>query len=335
MTAPAPDARPAGRTEADFTASVGPLRTELLAHCYRMSGSVSDAEDLVQETYLRAWRAFHSFDGRSSVRTWMYRIATNACLSATTSASRRVLPTGLGQPAGDPAEDLVERRDIAWVEPLPDRVLWGQAAPDPAERALSAEGIALAYVTAVQALPPRQRAALVLREVVGLSAAETAELIGASVAAVNSAVQRARATLTRNDAGAGAPRLSELSEADERAVEQFVAAFESHDLESLTRVLSRDVVWQMPPFDRWYLGARDAITLSAVHCPARAAGDLCYRRASCNGQPAVGMYLLDADGRHTAFQLQVLDIADGRIGAVTGFFDTALFAACGLPASLS
>lgn len=317
---------PGDRSPETFTALAAPLRPELLAHCYRMLGSATEAEDRVQEAYLRAWQAFHAFDGRSSVRTWMYKIATNTCLSALTSASRRVLPTGLGQGPGDPRADLVSRDDLAWVEPLPDRVLWQGAAPDPAEASVAREGVGLAFVAAVQLLPPRQRAVLVLREVLRFSAAETAEHLDITVAAVNSALQRARAAV-----GDVEPEsLPALSPQDEQAVADFVAAFEAHDLARLTDVLTSDLVWQMPPFDRWYSGVQDAIDLSATHCPAAAADDLAFLAARANGRPALGMYLRDESG-YARFHFQVLDVRDGRIEAVTGYFGDGVFDAAGLP----
>ncbi len=323
---------PEQRTDADFERLAGPLRAELLAHCYRMTGSVSDAEDRVQETYLRAWKAFHAFDGRSSVRTWMYKIATNTCLSSLTAASRRVLPTGLGQPAGDPRAALNQRDDIDWVEPLPDQMLWSASPEDPENRAVSREGIGLAFVSAVQELPPKQRAALVLREVVGLSAAETAEVLETTTASINSAMQRARATL-----GEATHELPELSAADRAVVQRFIDAFEAHDLDDLTEVLTADVVWQMPPFDRWYAGATDAIALSETQCPAKLPGDLRLLPTWSGGQPAVALYLrheLAGGTTYLPFQFQVLDVRGGRIHAVTGFFDLALFDRAGLPAQL-
>lgn len=324
---------PDQRSDADFERLAGPLRAELLAHCYRITGSASDAEDRVQETYLRAWKAFHSFDGRASVRTWMYKIATNACLSSLTAASRRVLPTGLGQPAGDPRAALNQRHDVDWLEPLPDQVLWSAAAEDPESRAVAREGIGLAFVSAVQQLPPKQRATLVLREVVGLTAAETAEVLETTPASVNSAMQRARATL-----GDATHELPVLTDEDRAVVQRFVDAFEAHDLQDLTEVLTADVVWQMPPFDRWYVGARDAIALSETQCPAKQAGDLRLLPTWCGGQPAVALYLRHEGAAGTAylpFQLQVLDVHRGRVRAVTGFFDLLWFEKAGLPAQLS
>lgn len=186
---------PTSDQAAEFERETGPLRREILAHCYRMMGSAADAEDLVQETYLRAWRGWADFDRRASTRTWLHRIATNACLNALAAASRRVLPSGLGAPAGDPTAPLNERDDVAWLEPLPDAMLWTSARPTPEERLLARENVTLAWAAALQSLTPQQRAVLLLRDVLGLSAAETAETLDTSVASVNSTLQRGRAAV--------------------------------------------------------------------------------------------------------------------------------------------
>lgn len=315
-------------TEPDFETQTAPLRAELLAHCYRMMGSAVEAEDAVQETYLRAWRAFHGFEGRSSVRTWMYRIATNTCLNALGSASRRVLPQGLGGPPGDPSAPLNQRMDEAWLEPLPESMMWTEAAPTPEEELLARENITIAWTTALQNLPPNQRAVLLLREVLQLSAEETAETLGTTVASVNSALQRCRATIGSGLAdGDPAPG----REVEERAVAAFIDAFERHDFDAVVASLAEDVTWQMPPFDRWYVGAEASAVLSWTHCPADGPGDLRYLPARANGQPAVGMYL--RKGRdYEAFQFQVLHVdADGRIDDVVGWFEPHLFRLAGLP----
>ncbi|MGB3829996.1 MAG: RNA polymerase subunit sigma-70 [Ornithinimicrobium sp.] len=312
----------------DFEAETTGLRRELLAHCYRMMGSAVDAEDQVQETYLRAWRAFHNFDGRSSVRTWMYRIATNTCLNALSSASKRVLPSGLGAGPGDPRAPLVPRPEVSWLEPLPDSVLWQSAAPTPEEEFLARENVALAWTAALQDLPPTQRAVLLLREVLGLSAAEVAESLETTTASVNSALQRARSKV-----GDG---LSEpAGEVDEKveaaAVEAFVAAFERHDFDAVVASLAQNATWQMPPFDRWYCGARQAAELSWTHCPAKAPGDLRFRTTRLNAGPGVGMYLRKGD-QWEAFQLQALRVdAAGRVEDVIGWFEPHLFRLAGLP----
>jgi RNA polymerase sigma-70 factor (ECF subfamily) len=321
------DTQPVG----DFETEAAPLRAELLAHCYRMLGSSVEAEDAVQETYLRAWRAFHDFDGRSSVRTWMYRIATNQCLTTLGSAARRILPTGLGQPAGDPRAALNERSDERWLEPMPDAMLWSSAAPTPEEQFLARENITIAWTTALQQLPPNQRAVLLLREVLRFSAEETAETLGTTVASVNSALQRCRATVGEG-LGEGGERPS--AEVEDAAVNAFVEAFERHDFDAVVASLAEDATWQMPPFDRWYLGAETAAVLSWNHCPAKAAGELRFVATRANGQPAVGMYL--RKGRdYEAFQFQVLRVdAQGRIDDVVGWFEPHLFRLAGLPTVL-
>lgn len=309
----------------DFEQQTSHLRAELLAHCYRMTGSLTDAEDAVQETYLRAWKSFGSFEGRSSVRTWMYKVATNTCLSSLTAASRRVLPAQLGGMPGDPRAALVER-DEAWLEPLPDAMLWQRAAPTPEEELIYRESVTLAWTAALQHLPPNQRAVLLLREVLQLSAEETAETLGTTVAAVNSALQRGRAGVGD---GLAAPTLDAVRE--QEGVRRFVDAFEAHDFDAVVAAMAEEVTWQMPPFDRYYVGARDAALLSFTHCPARAAGDLRYLTTRANGQPAVGMYL--RKGRaYEAFQFQVLRLGlDGRVDDVVGWFEARFFRLAGLP----
>lgn len=315
----------------DFEAQTAPLRRELLAHCYRMMGSAVDAEDQVQETYLRAWRAFHDFDHRSSVRTWMYRIATNSCLSALSSASKRVLPSGLGAAPGDPRAPINPRADVAWLEPLPDSVLWQSAAPTPEEQFLARENVALAWAAALQDLPPTQRAVLLLREVLGLSAAEVARTLGTSTASVNSALQRGRA---RIGDGLPEPESGVDEQTESAAVEAFVSAFERHDFEAVVAALADEATWQMPPFDRWYVGARQAAELSWTHCPAAAPGDLRFLTTRLNGDPGVGMYLRKGH-QWEAFQLQALRVgADGRVSEVVGWFEPHLFRLAGLPTVL-
>lgn len=312
----------------DFETETAPLRRELLAHCYQMMGSAVDAEDQVQETYLRAWRAFHNFDGRSSVRTWMHRIATNTCLTALSSASKRVLPSGLGAPPGDPTAPINPRSDVSWLEPLPDAVLWQAAAPTPEERLLGRENVALAWAAALQELPPTQRAVLLLREVMGFSAAEIAETLVTTPASVNSALQRGRATI---GPGLGEPTRNVDEAGESAAVAAFVDAFERHDFDAVVASLAAEATWQMPPFDRFYVGARQAAELSWTHCPANVAGDLKFATTRLNGGPAVGMYLLKGS-EYEAFQLQALHVdANGLIDDVVGWFDPHLFRLAGLP----
>src|SRR5919107_1524842 len=240
-------------TEDDvFSSLVEPLRGELTAHCYRMLGSVHDAEDLVQETYLRAWRAFHGFENRSSLRTWMYRIATNVCLTALESRQRRPLPTGLGQPAADPHQTVLDSRpETPWLEPLPDTVVWGagSADRDPVATVLSRESVRLAFVAALQHLTPPQRAVVILRDVLAWQASEVADLLGLSVAAVNSSLQRARAQLAKLDPEAAAPPLEEARV--QQLLDDYVAAFEHYDIPRIVELLTADAVWEMPPFTGW------------------------------------------------------------------------------------
>lgn len=316
--------------DTSFTELTAPLRRELLAHCYRMLGSAGEAEDMVQETYLRAWRAYHSFEGRSSVRTWMYTIATNTCLTALRKQGRRPLPSGLGQPPGDPRVPVVEDLSRDWLEPLPDRLVWGEVQPDPAEAAVVSEGVQLAVVAALQDLPPRQRAALVLRDVLALSAAETAEALGCSVAAANSALQRARATLGDGVSKAGR-RVHELTAQERELFERFCAAFERYDVPGVVEVMAEQASWQMPPFDRYYIGRGAIAELIGTQCPASAPRDLLMLPTVSNGQPAAGMYLRGEDGIHRPFQLVVLDIVDGVVTGVVGFFSPPAFAQAGLP----
>ncbi|MDT0164060.1 sigma-70 family RNA polymerase sigma factor [Actinotalea sp. AC32] len=321
-------------TETTFQELVQPLRRELVAHCYRMMGSLQDAEDLVQETYLRAWRSFDRFEARSSVRTWMYRIATNACLTALEGRSRRPLPTGLGAPPGNPNAELRTRDDVPWLEPLPDRVVWGEAPPDPGDVATSRDSVRLAFVAALQHLTAQQRAVLVLRDVLCWQASEVATTLGTTVASVNSALQRARAHLASLDADEvptlpdGDPRLRSL-------LAEYVKAFEEYDVDRIVSLLAADVTWQMPPFEEWYRGAEDVGALIRRHCPAEAAGDQRFLATSANGAPVLALYMRDkVDGVHRAFQLQHLEVTPDGVAAVTVWFDKELFTRFGLPLEL-
>jgi RNA polymerase sigma-70 factor (ECF subfamily) len=292
---------------------------------------VHDAEDLVQETYLRAWRSFHGFENRSSLWTWMYRIATNVCLTALESRQRRPLPTGLGQPAADPHQTLESRPETPWLEPLPDTVVWGagSADRDPAATVLSRESVRLAFVAALQHLTPPQRAVVILRDVLAWQASEVADLLGLSVAAVNSSLQRARAQLAKLDPDAA------VLPVDEGRVQQllddYVAAFEHYDIPRIVELLTADAVWEMPPFTGWYLGAEAIGELIRTHCPASGPGDQVMVPVAANGQPALALYMRAADGRHHAFQIQLPTVSADGISAVTAFFDLTLFPRFGLP----
>lgn len=312
----------------EFLALAHPYRRELLAHCYRMMGSLHDAEDLVQECMLRAWRAYDRYEGRSSLRTWLYRIATNTCLTALESRSKRPLPTGLGAPSSDPADELVERSEVPWLEPMPDRLL--PHPDDPASIVVSRESVRLAFVAALQHLPTRQRAVLMLRDVLQWKASEVAETLGLTTAAVNSLLQRARAQLEQ-----AAPTEDTLiepeSEAARELLRRYVDAFESYDVDAIVELFTKDAVWEMPPFTGWYLGAEAIGRLISGKCPADGPGDMRLVPTAANGQPAIGLYMADADGVHRPFQLHVLDVTADGIAHVVSFFDVGLFDAFGLP----
>ena len=315
--------------DADFVALADPFRRELYAHCYRMLGSVHDAEDLVQETYLRAWRAYDKFEGRSSLRTWLHRIATTACLTALEGRGKRPLPTGLGAPSADPVADLVEGREIPWLEPIPQSLLDDPA--DPASIAESRAGIRLALIAALQHLQPRQRAVLILCEVLKWRAAEVATALDTTTASVNSLLQRARAQLAKL-----APALEEVSEptdATRRAMlDRYVDAFEDYDLAALSEMFTENTVWEMPPFTGWYRGDYDILRMIEDKCPAKNPRDLKMIRTEANGQIAAGQYLLDAEtGEYHAFSLHVLTLGAERVTQVTVFFDTGLFRLFDLP----
>ncbi len=314
----------------DFSAHAEPYRRELLAHCYRMTGSLHDAEDLVQETLLRAWKAYDRFEGKSSMRTWLHRIATNTCLSALEGKQRRPLPAGLGGPNADPTAELVERREVSWLEPLPD------SADDPADPSVivgSRESVRLAFVAALQHLSPRQRAVLLLRDVLQWKSAEVAEAIGTTTTAVNSLLQRARSQLD-----AVGPSSSDRLAAPDSAEAQdllarYIAAFEAYDIDRLVELFTAEAVWEMPPYVGWYRGARDIITLIHQQCPAESAGDMRLLPLAANGQPGAAMYMRAGDV-HLPFQLHVLDVRSDGVSHVVAFLDDTLFAKFGLPSLL-
>jgi RNA polymerase sigma-70 factor, ECF subfamily len=302
-----------------------PFRRELLAHCYRMLGSIHDAEDVVQETYLQAWRGYGGFEGRSSVRTWLYRIATRACLKALEGNSRRPLPSGLGGPSDDPHETLRPRLpEIPWLQPAPD-VLFGA---DTAAIVEARQTMRLAFIAALQHLPGRQRAVLILRDVLAWRAGEVADLLDTTTAAVNSALQRARAQLSQV-----APRedgLTEPSDPDQRALlDRYAAAFENADVAALMGVLTDDAVWEMPPIPTWFAG-RDTVG-RFLATRILAAGDHRMVPASVNGQPAFGSYARDHDGVYRPHALQVLTVTAEGVARIVAFLDADLFAPCGLP----
>ncbi len=314
----------------DFSAEAEPYRRELLAHCYRMTGSLHDAEDLVQETLLRAWKAYDRFEGKSSLRTWLHRIATNACLSALQGKQRRPLPTGLGAPSSDPTAELVQRREVPWLEPLPDVA---DDSADPSRIVASRESVRLAFVAALQHLSPRQRAVLLLRDVLGWTAAEVAEAIGTTTVAVNSLLQRARTQLEAARPGAG-DRLAAPDSAQARdRLARYIAAFEAYDIDRLVELFTAEAIWEMPPYLGWYQGPRAIITLIKQQCPAECPGDMRLVPLVANGQPAAALYMR-AGAAHLPFHLQVLDVTPDGISHVVAFFDDGLFDRFGLPSSL-
>ena len=313
--------------DTDFVRQADPYRRELLAHCYRMLGSVYDAEDLVQETYVRAWRAYDSFEGRSSMRTWLHRIATNACLTALEGRTRRPLPIGLGAPSSDPGDPLESRPEVPWLEPMPDAMV-----NDPAAVVTERESVRLAVIAAMQFLPPRQRAVLILREVLQWPAAEVAEMLGMSVASVNSALQRARAQV--QEATVSAEDVSEPDEAEKRELlDRFVAAFEAKDTAAMVKIFTTDAVWEMPPFTGWYAGAENIARLVDTQCPAEGPGDMKLVPTRANGQDAFGLYMRDGD-TYRPFNLPVLTLTPAGVSHVACFFDLRLFRTFGLPESL-
>lgn len=300
-------------------------RTALTGHCYRMLGSVVDADDAVQETMVRAWRSLDRFDGRSSLRTWLYRVATNVCLDALSSRSRRERPMAMG-PQGSVDDALETRARTHWLEPIPD----ARAIPDdvdPSERAVLRQSIRLAFVAALQGLPPKQRAVLLLAEVLGLSAAEVAEQLELSVASVNSALQRARATLAKRDLGEAR---ASLSPEQASLVERYVTAFERYDTDALTALLREDATLNMPPYTLWLHG-REAIRGWLRGRGAGCRGSRLVPTAA-SGAPAFGQYR--QNGRQP-WALIVLELSGDHIVGITSFLDTeTLFPLFGLPKQL-
>jgi RNA polymerase sigma-70 factor (ECF subfamily) len=312
-------------------AMVEPLRGELTAHCYRMLGSAHDAEDLVQETYLRAWRAYHSFEGRSSVRTWLYRIATNVCLTALEGRDRRPLPAGLGAPSADAGAPLEENGELPWLEPVPDTLLDEGTAADPLAVVTDRDTIRLAFVAALQHLPARQRAVLILRDVLRWKAAEVAQALETTTASVNSALQRAHATLEK--AHLTEDTVSEPTPEQKAMLDRYVQAFWEKDVDAIVAMLTRDAIWEMPPFTGWYQGNENIGRLIDTQCPG-GVHDMRMVATRANGQPAFGLYMRGADGTFTPFHLQVLTIEEGKVTHVAAFFETGLFETFGLPATL-
>ena len=312
----------------DFTSITGPFQAELLAHCYRMLGSAQEAEDLVQETYLRAWRSFAGFEGRSSVRTWLYRIATNACLTAIERRGRRPLPSGLGAPAEDSETPLVAGPEVAWLQPFPGALL-AAAGDDPAAVAMSRAGIRLAFVAALQYLSARQRAMLILRDVLEWPAAQVADLLGTTTTAVNSGLRRARAQLA--EALPAEDEVAEPAEPDRRALlDRFAAAVENADVRGLAELLREDVALEMPPVLTWFTGRQAVVRFVAARL-LTAPGQLRLTEVVANGQPAFAIYQHERDDAYLAHAVLVPTVTATGIARIVAFQDPGLFRSFGLP----
>ncbi|HET6650580.1 MAG TPA: sigma-70 family RNA polymerase sigma factor [Candidatus Limnocylindria bacterium] len=316
-----PPAGPAATTSpADLTATLEQYRAELTGYCYRMLGSAFEAEDAVQDTFVRAWRAMDRFEGRSALRSWLYRIATNVCLDMLGSKQRRARPMDLNpaltadHPLGTPLPEA------AWIEPVPD----ARVVPDgdPADVALARESVRLAFVAALQHLPPRQRAVLILREVLRWRASEVAELLDMTVASVNSALQRARATLAKVQAD-DPDDATPIGPDDEALLRRYVDAFERYDMDSLTSLLREDAKWNMPPYELWLRTHEDIVKW----CLGPGIGCQGSRLVPtfANGSPAFGQYKPGPNGELLPWSLQVLELSDGRISGITFFLDTQKF----------
>ena len=306
-------------------------RAELTAHAYRMLGSAFEAEDAVQESFLRAWRNYESFEGRSSFKSWLYRITTNVCLDMLSGSQRRARPMDLGPAQSADTPLPAPLPEVTWVEPIPDgRVLPGNS--DPAEVAEQRESIRLAFIAALQHLPPQQRAVLILREVLRWKANEVAELLDTSVASVNSALQRARASIESRDVHS-AVQVDEMDDEHKALLARYVDAFERYDMESLTSVLHEDAMWNMPPYDLWLQTHEDIVKW----CLGTGIGCQGSRLVPtvANGMPAFGQYKPSLDGGLEPWSLQVLEMSGGQITGITFFLDTErLFPLFGLPPRL-
>jgi RNA polymerase sigma-70 factor, ECF subfamily len=328
MTDPSLTATP---TTGDLDRRLEQHRRELTAHCYRMLGSPFEAEDAVQETLIRAWKGFDRFEGRAALRSWLYSIATNVCLDMLNGRERRARPMDLG-PAREPIEaNLNVLPETTWIQPIPDGLVTPEG--DPADVAVAHETIRLAFVAALQHLPPRQRAALILCEVLRWQATEVAELLDTSVASVNSALQRARSTLAAGNVSA-TDTAPPLNDADRALLARYVDAFEQYDIEALTSLIQEDAQQSMPPFDLWLRGRDDIFTWwfgPGIGCK----GSRVIPTTAANGSPAFGQYKPSPDGGYEPWALQVIELEAGKIVEFTFFLDTAtLFPLFGLPARL-
>ncbi|MFI0505124.1 sigma-70 family RNA polymerase sigma factor [Streptomyces albogriseolus] len=323
-----------GTATTDPDATLEQYRVELTGYCYRMLGSSFEAEDAVQDTMIRAWRSLDKFEGRSSLRSWLYRIATNVCLDMLSAGNKRARPMDLTDSTPLAQAALSPRPDHTWLEPMPDdRVLPTPA--DPAEAAVAKESVRLAFMAALQRLPAKQRAVLILREVLAWKASEVAELLGTSVASVNSALQRARATLAeRREPGTDATVCDPLDEDQKKLLDRYVAAFEGYDMSALTALLHEDAIMTMPPFDLWLTGADDITGFMTTLGAACAHSKLVP--VEVNGLPGFAQYKPDPEnGGYTPWAVQALEISGGRITGFHCFLDTQRwFPLFGLPLRL-
>lgn len=337
MAAPEPSHQEEASARANqaFEQLAEPFRLELKLHCYRMLGSLHEAEDLVQETYLRAWRNFGSFEGSGSFRAWLYGIATNACLNALASRkhAQRWLPDQQAPPAARAQmPEGTPPTDVAWLEPYPDSNLEGIAdgAPSPEARYMSREAVQLAFVAAIQQLPPRQRAAVLLCDVLGWTAAEAATLLGASTASINSARQRARETLAKRYPDGRPLTVPRPSSAQQKLLDRYLQAWEGHDLDGFVALLKEDATFTMPPWLQWYGGREAMRSFFAIAWKAR--GGIRLVPTAANRQPAFAMYTrTGADAPWAAHAIQVLALEHDMISTLTLFVEPALFHAFGLP----
>ncbi len=324
--------------EQAFERLAEPFRREIKLHCYRMLGSLHEADDIVQDTYLRAWRSFSSFeasasDETGSFRAWLYRIATNACLNALESRKhqQRYLPDLLG-PASPPKLEGAPALDVPWLEPYPDANLEGfaDATPNPEARYTARESVQLAFVAAIQQLPPRQRATLMLCDVLGWASAEAASLLGGSTASINSALQRARETLSERFSDRRPPLESRTTAAQQELLRRYLQAWEGHDVDGFVAVLKEDATAVMPPWLQWFVGRENIGTFFAAAW--KTCGGLRLVPTSANGQPAFAIYeFSSADNRWNFHSIHVLTLESDAISSVTLFLDSNLFEAFGLP----
>lgn len=316
-----------------FEAATAAYRRELLAHCYRMTGSAHDAEDLVQDTYVRAWRAFDSFEGRASVRTWLYRIATNLCLTSLNGRQRRLLPSGLGPPSSDPYASAVPAPgDVGWLEPISDGLILDERA-DPAEVAAVRQTVRLALVAAAQILPPRQRAAFLLCDVLDQPGAEAATVLGVSVAALKSLLQRARARLEQQNVAD--EQLAEPT--DERArmvLDRYITAFEQSDMAAIERLLTEDAILEMTGTATWFSGKATCVPFIAIQAISQA-GDWRMIPLHANGQLAVAAYHLGDGGSYHPFAIIVVATTLTHLTRISLFAEPTLFSRFGFPPAIS